>query len=524
MTVLRYAFIALACWGALCAQAQEDTGLPYTVTFDGVADKDLVSVLSNASNTVAMRDRPPATALLLRHRVEKDVPRLVQTIKALGYYSARIGNEVDVSTTPARVTFHVSAGPIYTLASVTVEPSGAAFPEGVSIPSPNDIGLKTGAPAETKAIPAAQQQLIDALRHQGFPFARVADRTVVADHATNTASITFWLDTGPVATFGAVTFTGLDSVEESFPRKMIPWGEGDRYDGKLLDKYENHLAHTGLFALVKVTSGEALDAEGRLPIDIAVTERKQRSVAAGAGYSTDKGVGTRLSWEDRNVFHAGERLGFESTIAETEYSFEGIFRKPAFGRPDQTLQLKLRAAREDPDAYESRSVGAEALLERALSERLTLRGGMAVRDVHDRQFGVNEHFFLLSFPFQADWNGTDDPFDPAHGGRASLRMAPFFDLAQSEFDFLRTQVEYSHYIALNRSEKLILAGRARWGTMIGAGEGRIPADERFYAGGASSVRGYPYQAIGPQWRGDPAGGRSLVEMSTEMRYRLNKQL
>jgi outer membrane protein insertion porin family len=47
----------------------------------------------------------------------------------------------------------------------------------------------------------------------------------------------------------------------------------------------------------------------------------------------------------------------------------------------------------------------------------------------------------------------------------------------------------------------------------------IPVEERFYAGGSYSVRGWARQRLGPiDPFGNPVGGQSLFEFSTEFRY------
>ena len=60
--------------------------------------------------------------------------------------------------------------------------------------------------------------------------------------------------------------------------------------------------------------------------------------------------------------------------------------------------------------------------------------------------------------------------------------------------------------------------------MAGAPRDRIPADERFYAGGGGSIRGYSYQSVGPLVGGEPLGGRSLLELSLELRFKMTESI
>lgn len=79
----------------------------------------------------------------------------------------------------------------------------------------------------------------------------------------------------------------------------------------------------------------------------------------------------------------------------------------------------------------------------------------------------------------------------------------------------------SAYYSLDAEHRYILAGRAKIGSLIGESRNSVPADKRFYAGGGSSIRGYPFQKVGPlDDNGDPIGGRSLLEVSGEFRARV----
>ncbi len=94
--------------------------------------------------------------------------------------------------------------------------------------------------------------------------------------------------------------------------------------------------------------------------------------------------------------------------------------------------------------------------------------------------------------------------------------------------FVRAQLAVSAYLDLPQVGANLflpgsstLAGRVVVGSIFGADTRDVPPDWRFYAGGGGSVRGYPFQSIGPQTlSGSPAGGDGLLELGLELRQRL----
>lgn len=517
--------LALA-WSCALGVCADEPTVPYTVAIEGVADSALENVLGAVSDAMVLQKRPPATFLLLRRRVDRDIPRFIQVLKAHGYYGATVTADIDENAAPVLITFQVDPGPAYLLASVDVHIVGGGPDAPIRVPDPAELGLLIGEPARTDRILGAQRALLDALQRQGLPFPKIVERRIEVDHAApeRGVSVLFRVEPGPSAEFGETVFTGLAAVDEGFLRGQLPWRPGNLYNRTLLDELQARLTNTGLFATARVTPGEALDATGRLPVRVTVAERKPRTLGAGIGYKTDEGLGSRVWWEHRNLLGCGERLHLDATVSEIEYSVEGRFRKPAFRRPDQSLILILRIAKDRPDAFESSGLSAEAAVERVVSDRLKLRGGLAFRDADVKQFRRTRHFTLFAVPLYGEWDNTDETFDPTRGVRIDLELAPFFDVTAGDLGFIRGKAGYAHYLAVAGSDKLILAARTAAGALVGGDSRRVPADERFYAGGGGSIRGYPYQSVGPVRRDDPVGGCSLLEVGAELRYRLNDRL
>lgn len=500
-----------------------DSGLHYSVSFQGLDDRELVKLLEAVSDTVGLREKPPLSLGLLRSRVNRDISRMVQALRALGFYAPHAEPVIDGQAEPVRVTFQIDTGPLYTFSSVDIQVKGDALPEEVKPPGAQEIGLNIGDPARSKKILEAEKGMIRWYRVRGFPYAKTASRKVLVHHAEKDVAVTFFIDPGPKAGFGKTTITGLESVDEAFVRDKIPWSEGAPYDAGLISKGKKKLSGTGLFSIVRIMEGESLDQQGNLPVTVVFTERKHRSIRAGVSYKTDEGPGVSASWEHRNLLHRGERLGFLGELSSFTRSVEGIFQKPAFMRDDQTLRLSLRLADDRPDAYTSRNIKSSAIVERAVTDRLLIGGGLSYKWAKIDQIGKEENYSLLSVPLHLDWNTSDDLLNPTRGGRLFLQAAPFFDLFGSDKGFVKGRLVYRRYLQVLKKPSLVVAGRVALGLIEGAERDDIPADERFYTGGGGSIRGYAYQSVGPLSSGDPIGGKALCEVSLEMRLKLTER-
>jgi translocation and assembly module TamA len=494
--------------------------LSYRVSIEGLTDRELQGLLEGVSEAIALRERPPVSVRLLQRRVNRDIPLFRKVLRSQGFYGARVISDMDAGGKPVQVTFRIDTGPLYRIKSVDIQLSGEEPQGRVGVPERKDLGLAPGDPARSKAVVDVEERVIRWFRNRGLPFARMAAPRVVVDHGDRTVAVTYSVDPGPSARFGQTIVKGLQTVDEEYILRKIPWKPGDPFKGNLLQKGHRVLTGLGLFATVGIEEGKALDEKGALPVTIAVRERKHRSVGAGVSYRTDEGPGGQVSWEHRNILHRGERLSLSAAGSGIAVSMGGDFRKRDFLREDQSLLLSLRLADERPDAYSSRSLKSSVLVDRALSERLIAGMGLGFKESRVDQLGVEESYSLLSFPLHMDWDTSDDLLDPTRGGRLAFQFVPFYDASGTDHDFVKGKVGYRRYFGISRKPFLLLAGRINVGAIGGAERDDLPADERFYAGGGGSIRGYAYQTVGPLSAGQPVGGRALLELSLEMRLKV----
>ena len=115
--------------------------------------------------------------------------------------------------------------------------------------------------------------------------------------------------------------------------------------------------------------------------------------------------------------------------------------------------------------------------------------------------------------------------------RASFSEAPTLSLGTKNAKYFVTQVSASFYFDLQKLHlsadpgRRVIALRALAGLAQGAGQYSLPPDQRFYAGGSGTVRGYRYQSVGPQFNdGNPIGGTAINAGQAEFRQRIGQSL
>jgi translocation and assembly module TamA len=144
------------------------------------------------------------------------------------------------------------------------------------------------------------------------------------------------------------------------------------------------------------------------------------------------------------------------------------------------------------------------------------------------------HYELLALPFSIIYNttGLDSPLEDAtHGTKATFSEAPTLSFGTKNARYFVTQGSLAYYFDLHRfglgadPGRSIIALRALAGLAQGASEFSLPPDQRFYAGGSGTVRGYRYQSVGPLFPdGNPIGGTAINAGQAEYRQRIGQNL
>jgi translocation and assembly module TamA len=533
IVALLFLFAALLSAGSASAADPQ----PYKVTLKPTDNKALDQALNDASQLVSLRESAAVGPFALVARARQDATRFQSALNSFGFYNGRTTITIDgrplddpglldqldnaPADPPVDVTASFELGPQFHLGRVTID--GDVPPE-----ARDKLDLAPGAPAIASDVLAAQQRLLTAVREAGHPLAKVDLPPVDLHPADNTMDVTFRVAAGPYANVGPITITGLKTVNEDFIRRRLLLHQGQRFSPSAVEAARADLAGIGVFSVVRMEPGSQLDPDGTIPIAIDVTERPLHSVDVSAAYSTDLGINLGAGWHHRNLFGNAEQLnltaGVElggSAVQHPGYNLGAQFIKPDFLTRDQSLEVSLRAVKQSLEAYDQQALIEKVGISRRFLPYWTIGVGLTGEQEKITQEGVTNHFNLLGVPLSAKFDNTNSQFDPTTGFRAEALVTPTQSFGSPNATFVLMQLSGSTYLDLSGTGRSVVALRGLVGKASGANVFDLPPDQRFYAGGSSTVRGFRYQSVGPQFAdGKPTGGTAISAGTVEFRQRI----
>ena len=554
--------------------AVSQQSLPYLLKFDiaggptgWTGTSELLDPLQEASNLYKLRQNAPISGASLVQRAAGDLAPMLDALWGAGYYNARIeieiaGQSLRLGQSPPAgiaaaaeayrgrklvpIQVVVKPGPLFHLRHIRITDARTGKPFPPDILPQHEIKLAPGAPARAADIRAGRAALIDWFRRKGHPLAKATATKPIVYHDKQVMDVAIAIAPGPRAAFGTVRITGQSQVDPRVVRSHVYIEPGELYSPrKLAEARQSILGGLPAISSVRIREAKTLDANGRLPITVDVTDRKRHVVGFGARYSTLDGPDVKAYWQDRNLFGGGESLRFEGEafLPPQTYSsfidsldnfgwsdlggrFKASFVKPALAgtRNDLLLNTLIEKDRTGGDQYGGYTVKrnlASAAIRHRFSDKSSVQIGFVGEKGETTDSLGTIDYHLFGVPASVTYDTTDSPLNPTRGVRATASVAAYPTFFGSSVGLVESKAQGSTYYAVDDDAKLVLAARATVGSVAGASLDAIPANHRFYAGGGGSVRGYRYQGLSPlDASGQVIGGRSVFTASFEARWRV----
>jgi len=530
---------------------KDNVSIAYTVKVNGLeaaddsTDVDLADLFGDLS-ALYDGDGKADNAAMIRARLSADGELMQRVLASEGYYDAIVDTRIDrgereegqegqegQAGQPRQrrsitAVIDVKPGKRYTLADIIIN-AGPTIPPTLIA---DNFPLAVGEPIVAQRIQGAEAAIALKLPQEGYPFAKVGQRDILLDGATGDGVYTLPVDIGRRSRFGGIETTGDLAFDAEHVEVLTRFKRGDLYDSRMVDDLRQALVATGLFSSVAVEPQATGDSAGDDTeyVTMLVTQQAgpPRTLAASAGYGTGEGIRLEGSWTHRNLFPPEGALTFRGVLGTQEQGIGATLRRSNAGRRDRTMELVTEVTRSNYDAFNAITgrIGARVSYDSTpiWQKKFTYAYGaelIATReDDYDFTKGARSYDFYTIFGLtgQVGMDRTNSLLDPTKGFRITSLIQPEGSLAGRFSPYARLRTDVSGYYPV--TDSIVLAGRVRVGSILGAARERLAPSRRFYAGGGGSVRGFGYQELGPKDpNNDPIGGRSVAEAAFETRYR-----
>jgi len=379
----------------------------------------------------------------------------------------------------------------------------------INISSDHDISLlvtfEKGEVFKAKKFITVKSNIMGQLLKEGY-CSYDLDTKAYVDLEKHVVDLRYIVKKGGVCTFGAVTVTGNESIDDEVIKSRVRAEEGARFSTELVKDTSDALY--GLQSFDSVLVGVDRKIYNVVPIDITVKEmEKPYRFEAGLGYDTYVGPRVHSSITKHNFLGDAQKLNLQLAWSKLEQlAILSFYRPVLFDISDYYVGIgaRLGYSNLEFDGFKEEKSFFRTYLDHE-TKRTKLRLGFAFEAISIRaldnlrtgdklKFAVNEGDFLLAYPYiDFTYDARDSKLNPKFG--YYLKFYSELGLSNDEESSLyqKTLLEGRF---IHTFENLTLAAVGVVGTIDEDKRKSLPESKYFFAGGAFSNRAYGFRELG----------------------------
>lgn len=388
--------------------------------------------------------------------------------------------------------------------------------------------LGSGLRFRDQLVRAEQEQMNRHFSSSGYPYFRVQPQlTVVSEN--HYVDIVYRIETGPRCLVGPIQVRENQRTPAALIQKQLLFRPGDVFKQDLVEKSQLQVYQLGFFQTVTIRSLMGTSPTPVIPVQIVVQEAPRFTVKFGLGYGKEDNVRVFSDLRVLSFFGGARRFNLVVRHSGLEpYNLNLKMTQPAFPWPKTVLLVNSFVRREDEPGFSVLRIGGSLSLQQQVSmntsgqisynlEQDNLGVSLAASDMQAQSPDV-KLYRKSTLTVGLIRDSSKPMFYPNQGIFAALSYTVTVPIFSNEFHYTRWLFELRRYFSLGK--RSVLALRTKWGTMQPIGGDQVtPIEERFFAGGSMSIRGWDRGQISPENSlGDPIGGNSYFEGSLEMRF------
>lgn len=344
-----------------------------------------------------------------------------------------------------------------------------------------------------------------------------------------TVEITFNVNEGKITYAGRILISGNDNTRDKVIRRQMQFVEGDVLTSSKLRRSYERVNNLGFFEKVDLQTKET-SQNNVLDIDLKTKERLTGSITMGAGWSSVNKIVGNVSVSQGNLFGRGQRVTLAASIGRVMENYNLSFTEPwLFDIPlSAGFDLYLRTRRRlSFSNYQSDTRGGALPLSYAITDYTRLYFTYRYEEVNIHNVPDNASIFFKRREGKNTTSSTyyaivrdsrDNWIRPTTGSRNKLSYELAGSVLGGDNYYHRTYFDSSWHFPL--FWKFVLSTHGKIGYQTSYAGRELPVQELFVVGGAQTVRGFQYGALGPKQDGEVIGGNKMLLFNAELHFPL----
>jgi outer membrane protein insertion porin family len=469
------------------------------------------------------------------HLVETQLRVLRTFYRNRGFHQVSVALDSTV-TLPDRgdiIYISVAEGPRTVIGSVRFQGNEPVEPARLR----EVMGLVEGspAPADLNAFGGDIYAIRDVYRDATYLRAEVLPSMTIAPDTSGMgflADVLYTIRPGAPYKVRSIRLEGNRQTRDRLLTRELVIAPGDPLHWRRVEDSRRQLLATSLFRDVAIVPVSVDTMTGETDLVVRVIERKPAFYELGVGVGSLERIRTQIAWGHHNLWGTGRRfevrgrgswnveevVGNPIAFNEGQLNYRGdvTYVNPRVRDSRYSLEVNLYVQRETrgESGLNMDSHGLEVGTTWRVNRRITntVFAGLKITDpsVHpyapdslkvrfDELGAQNSQTRSLNDAIYID--RRDDVFRPSRGSYLIGTLQVAGGPLGGDNSFLKWSASWHNYHRMpagTLAVRLMAGGARPYGSSLDKGPEGVPYDDRFFAGGSSTVRGYRHNSLGPQ--------------------------
>ena len=505
---------------------------------ESFSDNQILKIISTRPDTLF------TSGYFKKDVFKDDLEKVKSFYQNSGYLDVDVASEFERSPDKKAmyITLLIDEGRVYLVGDIKVAGNEIMSVEELT----SETVMLTGKPFSEEGMRIDAVNMQQVCYNKGYIMARVIPAPIM-DETTGNINITYEVTENDLIYVRRVDVRGNTKTKDVVIRRELRIYPGEPFDGSNVRRSRERLNNLGYFEEVSFDT-EATDKPDEKNLVVNVKETKTGEFSFGGGYSSiDQFIGfvsvTQRNFDllnfptftgDGQYLNIKGELGMVRSNYVLSWTEPWIFDYPlSFG-----FDLYRRGherSRGVGYSYEESRTGGDVRFGKEFTDHIKTRlmyklEEVNISDIPDEatsdlrdEAGDN---ILSTLALYAAFDTRDNVFNPTRGFLLSAGAEEAGGPFLGDKDFFKYTTNNSVYFSwLDKKLVLELSGRAGLAYEYGDSD-TVPIYERFYAGGANSIRGYRERSISPldSVTKDPIGGEAMLVGNAEVTFPVFKDV